>query len=280
MRYQISIILLSFFTITSCGDGKTNEIDLKTKTESTADSKDSSFFEKSPNTEIFSGKVEKTLTAGETSETSSIYFEYFILDDDSPSYCKSVNELISKSVQNEFEETETEKITSNLSKNYFADILNEFKKSFKNAGEEYMPWSLIDSIRIDDSKTKYVHLETFTYSFTGGAHGNGYESHLLIDKETGKQLDVNDFFSNIKKLNYLVDFYFRKSVGLSQSENLQDAGWFIEGKLDANNNFYFTDKNVVFVYNSYEIGPYSAGAPTVEIPFSKISDILKINVTQ
>lgn len=279
MRFQISIILLlSLFTITSCGDGKTNEIDLKSKTESTADSTNSSFSEKSPKTEIFRGKVEKTLTAGETSETSSIYFEYFILDDNSPSYCKSVNELISTSVQNEFEETETEKITSNLSKNYFADILIEFKKSFKSAGEEYMPWSLIDSIRIDDSKTKYVHLETFTYSFTGGAHGNGFESHLLIDKETGKQLGVNDFFSNIKKLNYLVDFYFRKSVGLSQNENLQDAGWFIEGRLESNNNFYFTDKSLVFVYNSYEIGPYAVGAPIIEIPLSKVQDILKFNI--
>jgi hypothetical protein len=156
----------------------------------------------------------------------------------------------------------------------------EFKKSFSNVDEEYMPWNLMDSIHIDDSNPNYVHLETFTYSFTGGAHGNGYESHCLVDKTNGNKLTLEDVFKNKRKLNALVDSYFRKSVGLSPNENLQDAGWFIEGRLEANENFYFTDKKVVFVYNSYEIGPYSAGAPLVEIPLSKLTDILKINVNQ
>jgi hypothetical protein len=121
-------------------------------------------------------------------------------------------------------------------------------------------------------------LETFTYSFTGGAHGNGFESHYLIDKKTGKTLGIRDFFTSEKKLNALIDSYFRKSIGVSQNENLQDSGWFIEGRLESNNNFYFTDKKVVFVYNSYEIGPYSAGAPNVEIPLNKVKDILNLNL--
>jgi hypothetical protein len=140
-----------------------------------------------------------------------------------------------------------------------------------------MPWNLMDSIHIDDSKSNYVHLETFTYSFTGGAHGNGYESHYLVDKTNGNKLTLEDVFKNKRKLNALVDSYFRKSVGLSPNENLQDAGWFIEGRLEANENFYFTDKNVVFVYNSYEIGSYAEGAPNVEIPLHKIEDILNLN---
>jgi hypothetical protein len=279
MRHPISYILLSsLIFLVSCGGQKTSENNSTSTDELDADTLKNEVSQKSFNSEIIKGKVEKTLSAGENSETSSIYFEYFNLSEKSPSYYKSVNELISKSVQNEFEETEVEKITSNLSKKYFADILTEFKINFSHVDENYMPWYLMDSIHIDDSKINYLQLETFTYSFTGGAHGNGYESHYLIDKKTGGTLGIGDFFTDEKKLNALIDSYFRKSIGLSPNENLQDAGWFIEGRLESNNNFYFTDKKVVFVYNSYEIGPYSAGAPNVEIPISKVSDILKINV--
>ncbi len=281
MRFQNSLFLFSaLLFMASCGGEKTSKNNSNSTDGLDADTLKNEIPHKSFNSDIIKGKVEKTLNAGENSETSSIYFEYFNLDEKSPSYFKSVNELISKSVQNEFEETEVEKITANLSKKYFVDILTEFKINFSRVDENYMPWYLMDSIHIDDSKTEFAHLETFTYSFTGGAHGNGYESHYLIDKKTGKTLGIGDIFTNEKKLNALVDSYFRKSIGISQNENLQDAGWFIEGRLESNCNFYFTDKKVVFVYNSYEIGPYSAGAPNVEIPISKVSDILKINVKQ
>ena len=271
-------LILVFSMLFSCGDGNNEEKNAAPKQEIASVSIKTEIKEEAFVPEIIKGRVSKMLSAGGTAETSQIYFEYFLLNEKSPIYLKTVNELISKSVQNEFEETEIEKITSNLSKKYFADILMEFKKSFSTVDEEYMPWNLMDSIHIDDSKTNYVHLETYTYSFTGGAHGNGYESHYLIDKKTGKTLTTKDVFSSKKKLHTLIDSYFRKSVDLSPNESLQDAGWFIEGRLTANENFYFKDKKVVFVYNAYEIGPYAMGAPTVEIPLNKIQEIIKINL--
>jgi hypothetical protein len=226
---------------------------------------------------IISGRVSKTITSGEYSEKSSIYFQYFKLEDKSPKYLKTVNELISKTVNSDFEETEKQKITANLSKKYFEDILVTLKKSFYDA-EAIFPWSIMDSIRIDNSKSQFTHLETYTYSFTGGAHGNGFESHFLIDKVSGEKLTISSVFNNLKKLNSLVDAYFRKSNNLSPSDNLQDAGWFIDNQLKATNNFFFRDKKVVFVYNTYEIAPYSMGVTQVKIPLSRLENILKIKL--
>jgi hypothetical protein len=76
----------------------------------------------------------------------------------------------------------------------------------------------------------------------------------------------------------LVDAYFRKSNNLSPSDNLQDAGWFIDNQLKATNNFFFRDKKVVFVYNTYEIAPYSMGVTQVKIPLSRLENILKIKL--
>ncbi len=279
MKQFLSVLILFLIsTLVACNDPNTAKTESNnTKSESNDSTKIEST-EEVYSPEIIKGKATKSLTAGETSETSSIYFEYFELNEKSPSYLATVNELVSKAVQSDFEEPKEEKITANLTKKYFADLLSDFKKDFLNVGEEYMPWSLMDSIHIDDSNANFVHLESYTYSFTGGAHGNGYEGHILLDKKTSKILSLSDVFNNVKKLNSLVDKHFRKSQGLNANESLEDAGWFIEGRLEANNNFYFTNKNVVFVYNSYEIGPYAAGAPTVEIPISQVKPLLKINL--
>ena len=277
-QFKILTFITLIFLFASCGNSNNTEAggNLAISKNNDSISAEENRDQNLPN--IVKGKVTKSLTAGETSEISHIYFEYYELNSDSPIYVKTVNELISKIVQNEFEESNKQKITSDLSKSYFSKILTDFKETFSEIEEEYMPWSMMDSIHISDQYSDFVHLEGFTYSFTGGAHGNGYESHLLVSKKTGKTLSLSDVFSNKKKLNALVDQYFRKSMGISANSDYQDEGFFIEGKLEANNNFYFTKNNLVFLYNSYEIGPYAIGAPSVEIPIGKIKDILKLNL--
>lgn len=282
MKINIRLLISQLFIvslITACGENNDNP---KIKSSEISVSKtDTSKTEKPEEElvpEILKGRVTKTLTAGEESAESSIYFEYFKTDSKSPTYTKTINELISKAVSYEFEESSKNTPTSNLDKKYFSSILTKFSNEFKNVGEEYMPWTLIDSVRIHEENNDFVHLECISYSFTGGAHGNGYESHTLVDKKTGKVISLSDAFNNQKKLNTLVDQYFRKSQGISSNENLEEIGWFIEGKLKANNNFYFTDKYLTFLYNSYEIAPYAQGATTVEIPLSKIKDLLNLSL--
>lgn len=274
VRFEISLL---FATAIFCANFEIEQKEKNLKKQMFFDSieignKEDKFISK-----IVSGRVSKTISKGEYSEKSSIYFEYFTLNDKSPKYLESVNELISESLHSDFEELNNYKITSDLSKKYFADILTNFEKSFCAVGA-IVPWSIMDSIRIDNSKSKFTHLETFTYSYTGGAHGNGNESHYLIDKESGKKLTISSVFKNVKKLNSLVDAYFRKSVDLSPNDNFQDEGWFIEDKLVANNNFFFRNNKVVFVYNAYEIAPYSVGITHVKIPLSKLENLLKLKL--
>jgi hypothetical protein len=278
IRTLIALVFVVAF-VASCGDSNNNP---KIKSSEVSVPKiDTSKTEK-PEVElvpeILKGRVTKTLSAGEESAESSIYFEYFQIDPKSPEYLKTVNELISKAVRYEFEESSKNSPTGNLDKKYFSSILTKFSNEFKNVGEEFMPWTLIDSVRIHEENNDFIHLECISYSFTGGAHGNGYENHTLVDKKTGKVISLSDAFNNEKKLNTLVDQYFRKSQGISSNENLEEIGWFIEGKLKANNNFYFTDKHLKFLYNSYEIAPYAQGATIVEIPISKIKDLLNLSL--
>jgi hypothetical protein len=46
-------------------------------------------------------------------------------------------------------------------------------------------------------------------------------------------------------------------------------------EIEPNENFYLTGKGICFVYQPYEIGPYSMGEQSIYIPYSQIKDIVK-----
>ena len=46
-------------------------------------------------------------------------------------------------------------------------------------------------------------------------------------------------------------------------------------KIAPNNNFYFDDKKITFVYNQYEITAYAAGVIYITVNFSEIKNLIK-----
>lgn len=141
---------------------------------------------------------------------------------------------------------------------------------------ESMPWSLEMDLSIDeDAALDYVELDVNSWSYTGGAHGNGYSSYFLIDKKSGRELGVEDFFSDLDKLNAVAESYFRTMEELPEDMSLEEAGYYFQdGIFSVNNNFFFTDKSVVFYFNTYEIGPYAGGPTELEVPLTELASIL------
>lgn len=114
-------------------------------------------------------------------------------------------------------------------------------------------------------------LAYFNYSFTGGAHGNHGISYTVIDLKKNKKLSLNEVIDakERKKLDQLLEKYFRQQYNVKPNESLKDGGLF-ENKIEANNNFYLTGKGIGFCYNPYEIGPYAMGEINIFIPFSEL----------
>jgi hypothetical protein len=52
---------------------------------------------------------------------------------------------------------------------------------------------------------------------------------------------------------------------------------FYEDQIVPNNNFYITPEGIVYVYNPYDIAPYSMGQTSVLLTFEKLKPILKKN---
>ncbi len=106
-----------------------------------------------------------------------------------------------------------------------------------------------------------------TDSYTGGAHGVQANKTLVFDKN-GRNLNIRDFVQP-EKLKDLSDQI--------QSELLKqpnaDKTWVQDGAGEKYSNFevfYLDKENIVFVFDPYQVAPYSEGVKRVILPISTI----------
>jgi hypothetical protein len=111
------------------------------------------------------------------------------------------------------------------------------------------------------------------YSFTGGAHGNGGSVFTVMDLARNKVLHVNDVFrpGYQQALGPALERSFRKKYNVPANEPL-NKGYLFEPHINPNDNFYITDKGVVFSYPPYEIAAYAAGQISLFVPFSEVKN--------
>ena len=113
------------------------------------------------------------------------------------------------------------------------------------------------------------------YAFTGGAHPNSFRSEHIFDATSGKELSPYAFVGDTSALLKIVEKQFRKTEKLSETADLEEAGYFLQNHqffLPAN--FTFDRKGVVFYYNAYEIAAYVRGAIEFVIPYDQLQGIV------
>ncbi len=120
------------------------------------------------------------------------------------------------------------------------------------------------------------------YVYMGGAHGLSTRNFYNFDLKTGKLLTEADIFTE----NYdeaLKDLIKTRIVEQSVEDstmipisNLEDTDYWVDA-IKPNGNFYITESSINYVFNPYEIAPYSLGETEVILPFERLKDILNKN---
>ena len=108
---------------------------------------------------------------------------------------------------------------------------------------------------------KYLSYRIEEYWYHGGAHGSTKISVGTLERETGRQLTLNDVFGNdgLSTLEEELRKAVAKKIG---EENIQ-------ARVKLTENFYLAEDGWHFVYNEYEVACYACGAVEVVIPRSK-----------
>ena len=157
------------------------------------------------------------------------------------------------------------------------------KRAYKDAKEENMkemPSAFSEEqsnrLMIVYQSKNILTLANYSYSYTGGAHGNYGTHYSSLDLLSKKILKLDDVLTTAGQANLplLLKKYFRKNYNLDANDSLKEAGLF-EEKIKPNNNFYITGKGIGFSYSPYEIGPYAMGEINIFIPFSELKTSLQ-----
>lgn len=269
---RLFFILMSIVMFASCNTSKKAEIvkepDLKQATEYLTD--------------IVVGKVEIQHVSAYAVDTTIHYLSYMYYDQTikpKAAYKDSINQMIIDFTRTSTEFEIDESRTATLNSEFFEAQLKLFEAI---AAEEYALdetanlWDYQGNIAITEYPD-FVTLEMGNWTYTGGAHGNGFTGYTMIDRKTGAILHLNDFISDLNAFQVIAEREFRKDNEIGANDNLLDLGfWFEEGKFQCNENFYFDNNELVFFYNNYEIAPYSAGQITFSISLSDLTNLLRI----
>ncbi|MFV0391860.1 MAG: DUF3298 domain-containing protein [Paludibacteraceae bacterium] len=117
------------------------------------------------------------------------------------------------------------------------------------------------------------------YAFMGGAHGN--TNRLLYNFDlhnarlfTEQSLFIDDYKNSITQL--IKQQIVEDNAEIESVANLNEFNFF-EAEIKPNNNFYVTGDGIVYVYNQYDIAPYSTGQIEVALSFERLKPILRPN---
>lgn len=150
--------------------------------------------------------------------------------------------------------------------------MQEYFAENKKVLEDYSPdfeqtWNETSSMKMHSKIDPFLTIKYSGDGYTGGAHGYYYEFYKSYNLEKNTVLQLKDVFSNQdpKIWNDLLVKSFLK-------ENDEEV--LFENKIPLTDNFFFDEKTITFIYNQYEIAPYSSGVIIVKVPFSELSSYL------
>lgn len=149
--------------------------------------------------------------------------------------------------------------------------------SLQEVDSERIPWEFRQSNGFVYQDKYLVSVTMSQYTYAGGAHGYYGTAHICLDRATGRSLSETDLFVEGYEdaLDQIIRQRLMHQYNVSSDEELEQEGFFSVSDISANGNFYLTDAEMIYCYNTYEIAPYSMGQIIVQIPYDLLSSILR-----
>lgn len=157
------------------------------------------------------------------------------------------------------------------------DYLNgnlELYRQMPDAG--ILNWELLKFMHVVNNENYLLSFYILSYAFSGGAHGLGSLDYLNIDLKKGRILVLDDILNEGKKqeLSLLLTKKLKRMNVLAESQKLTEIGYFTD-EIQPNNNFYLCPGGIGFVYNHYDIAPYSFGPSDIFLSADEVKGILR-----
>ena len=161
------------------------------------------------------------------------------------------------------------------SKNTLTAVLDNYKKQSlkKDEDQDYTPeskqtWDDVSAMKVISHKNDILTLQYTGSGYSGGAHGFYFEVYKTFDLKNNKVISQADIFKNPADANW-------NKILQSHFDEPEQKEMLLVDKIELNNNFFFDQDKITFVYNQYEITAYAAGVVYITLNFKDIKDQLK-----
>ena len=204
---------------------------------------------------VSSAHISKNVTDEKGNILITIAFEYPVIENkDNNAFIAAVNEQYKQDAEASVSDAEAE------FKDSAASIL-------ASEGKNYGPMVFTRSFEVGLNKDNLLSITQLDYADTYGAHPNTVRSSRTFNLAENKELTLSDVLGkNAADTDSYVkekfDAYVKETVG-ELIEYYQENS----EKMLSSVNFCLTEDALVLYYNPYDILPYAAGVPTVEIPY-------------
>ena len=115
------------------------------------------------------------------------------------------------------------------------------------------------------------------YQYTGGAHGGTFITCRNYRLEDGSVVTLDNYFKPgyEKVLIPILEKKLLEYAECSSREELDEHGYFSNEPMFVSDNFEIRQDTIDFIYNQYDIAPYSTGITTLSVPEDEIRSILR-----
>lgn len=117
-------------------------------------------------------------------------------------------------------------------------------------------------------------------SYTGGAHGYNDVEQGVFSISRLEGLELADIFSlgQIPQVSKLIRNTIVKNYECESLEELAQNGLFFSPEeIEATENFKVDETGITWIYDPYEIAPFSTGEVSVTLPWSDVNDLISSN---
>jgi hypothetical protein len=116
----------------------------------------------------------------------------------------------------------------------------------------------------------------------GGVHPFGTTFYANFESSTGKPITMADLVKEgaLTNLESLAEATFRREHRFSPTESLAEQSYGFPGnRFRLNDNFGIGEKELVFLFNTYEIGPGTMGETKIKLPYHyDLVKLLKVDL--
>ena len=171
------------------------------------------------------------------------------------------------------------KITPETLHAYSANFFKDYYDSKSEDPANARPYQSDSDIAVELQDSSLVVLACTDQPYFGGAHGSHSKTFINWNTSQNNVIYLKDLLLGgyEPQLTKIAEKIFRKNEKISDTTSLSGNYFFKDGLFTLNNNFHIQQNGICFVYNEYEIKPYSEGTTDLLIPYSSIKKLLRQN---